>query len=169
MILLTSKKKNYMTIISDEDADLSKYNWTRDNSNGYFYRIHTERDYTQYKVYLHEEIGDRLGDRKRIIGECVDHINGNKNDNRRSNLRIVTQAQNNINKNPLSKRTNTGFTGIYENKDNSFTVKVGKKTVGKYDSIEEALYARIEYIYSVYKIDIFERVRTAAGTKEIYI
>lgn len=126
-MILTSKKKNYMTIISDEDKDLAKYNWTRDNSNGYFYRIHTEKDYTQYKVYLHEEIGDRLRDRKRMIGECVDHINGDKNNNQRSNLRIVTQAQNNINKNPLSKRTNTGFTGFMKTKIIVLLSRLGRK------------------------------------------
>lgn len=44
------------------------------------------------KVYVHRVI---LG---AMAGEEVDHINGDKRDNRRSNLRIVTHAQNHQNR-----------------------------------------------------------------------
>ena len=170
MITLTNAIQNERVLISDCDKNfLSKWNWTKDNSHDYFYRQKIDNDKVQHKTYLHRLVAQLKYKRKLKDNECVDHADGNKYNNTRENIRIVTYKQNRINNNPLSSRTNTGFTGIYENKDNSFTVKVGKKTVGKYDSIEEALYARLEYIYSTYKIDIYERVRTAAATKEIYI
>ena len=169
MITLTNAIQKQNVLISDCDKSfLSKWNWTKDNSHNYFYRQEIVNK-TQNKIYLHHVVAELKYKRKLNSGECVDHVDGDKRNNTRENIRMVTYKQNRINNNPLSSRTNTGFTGIHENKDNSFTVKVGKKTVGKYDSIEEALYARLEYIYSTYKIDIYERVRTAAATKEIYI
>ena len=48
-------------------------------------------------------------------GEEVDHINGNTLDNRKSNLRICTHAENLRNKNTKSKIT--GFKGVVYKKD----------------------------------------------------
>jgi hypothetical protein len=47
-------------------------------------------------------------------GEMVDHINRNKSDNRRCNLRIVNSRQNNLNR---KLKNNTGLIGISGFKD----------------------------------------------------
>jgi hypothetical protein len=46
-------------------------------------------------------------------GQYVDHINGNKFDCRRSNLRICTNGQNGMNRGP-SRISTTGFKGVYK-------------------------------------------------------
>jgi len=72
----------------------------------------------------------------------IDHINGNKNDNRIENLRSVNQAQNLQNR-KISKRNKSGYTGInFNKKRNRYLVSIGKKSVGWFKTLEEAIEAR---------------------------
>jgi len=75
-------------------------------------------------------------------GLVADHINQNTLDNRRSNLRIATIAQNAQNQ-MLQRRSSSGVRGVYYQTDRKkwhATIKLNgkKKFLGLYDTLEEA-------------------------------
>ena len=170
MITLTNAIQKQNVLISDCDKSfLSKWNWTKDNSHNYFYRQEIVNK-TQNKIYLHHVVAELKYKRKLNSGECVDHVDGDKRNNTRENIRMVTYKQNRINNNPLSSRTNTGFTGIHRHKKNNlYVVTVNKKQIGKFITIEKAINAKCDFIEAIYKIDVRERWRVAAKTKGVEI
>lgn len=92
-------------------------------------------------VYLHRYIMEAPK------GSIVDHINGNTLDNRRSNLRIVDRKTNN--RNCHANRSKSGHRGVYwsdQSKKWNAQIGVNRKStsLGHYDSIKDALKARIE-------------------------
>lgn len=75
----------------------------------------------------------------------IDHINGNKLDNRRENLRICTRSQNNCNK-PKQRNNTSGFKGVWFNKRAGkfySAIKIQKKSIylGCFSTVEEAALA----------------------------
>ena len=95
--------KGKFAIVDDED-----YN----RLSGYRYYFHVKgyamrwlgRNHSPCETYLHHDI---LG--KPPAGMVVDHINRDKLDNRKSNLRFVTRAQNRVN----SRKTRYGAYSDY--------------------------------------------------------
>lgn len=89
----------------------------------------------------------------RIIIDCpenkfIDHINHNKLDNRKHNLRIVTKQQNAFNMKKPSTNT-SGYKGVGFHKQRNkwrARIMVDNKDIslGLYDTIEEAIKARKE-------------------------
>lgn len=78
--------KGQSAIVDDEDFEsLSKRKWCALTSGKSFYAV---RHHGEKFVYMHREI---MATPK---GMDTDHINGDKLDNRRSNLRAVLHAQN---------------------------------------------------------------------------
>lgn len=75
------------------------------------------------------------------LPENVDHINGDKTDNRIENLRAATATQNKYNRGKL--RTNTsGHKNLNQTAAGTWQVIVSRKYVGTFSTIEEALKAR---------------------------
>lgn len=96
-IELTQGKK---TIIDDEDFNtLSKFKWSF--SNGYAAKKITGNR----NLFLHTLVMNPPA------GKKVDHINGDSLDNRKSNLRICTQAQN-LRNQKIGKRNKSGYKGV---------------------------------------------------------
>lgn len=95
--------KGKVTIVDDEDYEfLSSFKWHF--SRGYAWRNITIARGKGTTISMHRVImGLEMGDERQ-----ADHINGNKLDNRRSNLRICSNAENQ--RNTKTPTTNTsGF------------------------------------------------------------
>jgi hypothetical protein len=74
---------------------------------------------------------------------CVDHINGNRSDNRRINLRLATIGQNNQNLNKIKNNNTSGVRGVHwraRNKRWEARIKVQGKEIylGYFKDIKEA-------------------------------
>ena len=79
-------------------------------------------------------------------GYTVDHKNHLRYDNRKSNLRICTQAQNNMNQRLRSCNT-TGCIGVYYDRGKyQAKIFINNETInlGRYDNFEDAVKARKE-------------------------
>lgn len=86
-----------VALVDDEDYDwLSPYSW-RYNNNGYA-RTVVYGNSTRKDMYMHRMI------LRADQGMIVDHINGDKLDNRRDNLRKVSAQENSANSAKKSKR-----------------------------------------------------------------
>jgi hypothetical protein len=80
--------------------------------------------------------------------KVVDHIDKNKLDNRKINLRICYQVKNTYNS-PMKKNNSSGFTGVFFSKDkNKYYANImikGKNIfLGYFENIEDAIKKRLE-------------------------
>jgi len=132
-------KKIYLTqgkvTIVDDDMfeELSKFKWSF-LSSGY-----ARRAVGQKSILMHREI------MKATVGGYVDHINGNKLDNRKSNLRICTMYENGANRG-VNKNNKSGYKGVsWDSQRNKWFAKVehaGKQiALGRYENIKDAVSA----------------------------
>lgn len=114
------------TMIDTEDLEKVRYiKWKLSNSG---YVMNTPK-YKGNNKYMSRIILD--------TDQFVDHINHNKLDNRKSNLRIVTRSQNQMNVN---------YKGVYKLNNGKYSakIKLNQKQIhlGVYIFEEEAYYAR---------------------------
>jgi len=86
---------------------------------------------------------------KLIMGEgIVDHINGNKLDNRRSNLRLTDKSGNSINRPKQRGKYLSQYRGVSKHKDRWRAYAEHKKvkhSLGVYDSETDAALARDKF------------------------
>lgn len=119
--------------------DLEDYNKIKDycwfvNSNGYITaRCNNKQHILFHRVLFPDSI-------------TVDHITHNTSDNRKCNLRIATQSQNNINRS-IMKNNTSGVTGVYwHKKDKRWVarIKFNKKSIylGSFVNFEDAVKVR---------------------------
>lgn len=126
--------QNKVAIVDDDDYEyLSQWKWYY-NRSGY-----ATRNESGHQILLHRlliESGD----------DYVDHINRNKLDNRKCNLRICSNSQNQANSTKRSNNT-SGYKGVSFNKQSKkwtaqITVNKNRIHLGYFDSPEDAA---IEY------------------------
>lgn len=109
--------RGQIALISPEDSDLNNQTWSplKERSGGY-YAIGTVQG---RRVLMHRIILGRILGRLLDRTEQCDHIDLNKLNNQRSNLRLATGSQNQQNK-PKPASNTTGYKGV------SFDKKRGK-------------------------------------------
>lgn len=133
--------------VDDEDFEyLNQWKWfynrTGKTDNGY-----AERSSRKSASIRMHRLVMKLDDKNLFI----DHINHNGLDNQKHNLRIVTSAQNQFNKNP-NKDAASKYKGVYkEIRQNRNSIK-----------IYEYWRAKIEFNYKVYHIGYFKNETDAA-------
>lgn len=108
-----------------------------------FSGIYAKCDKSRYgKRFMHEFILEKKNDK-----DVIDHINKNKLDNRKENLRICTNQQNLFNS-KLAKNNTSGYTGV---RWNGFSwvayIKYNNKRInlGSFDNIEDAIRERLKF------------------------
>lgn len=112
MNLTINLTQGKIAIISEVDIDLTILKW-------YYDVKYAKRSLNPGCEFLHRVIAERNINRTLTEFEFVDHINLNKLDNTRQNLRVVNRSQNGANRNILSNNK-SGFKGV------SFHKKTGK-------------------------------------------
>jgi hypothetical protein len=117
-----------------EDLDkVQEYKWT---DMGHYFKSQ------ELNQYLHRFIIDYIGT------EDIDHINGDKLDCRKSNLRIISHSLNGSNQ-KLSSKNTSGVTGVsYDSSRDKWKaeIKVNKErfNLGRFGTKDEAIIARLK-------------------------
>lgn len=131
----TEKEEKF--IIDKEDFDLiNSFDVYWFIEDGYV-RAQTEKNHIRKRINMHRVIIGAKDD------EIVDHINTNRADNRRSNLRITNKSNNAINCKPKGK---FGLQGVSFHKGKyrvNITVRGKRLYLGTYETLEEAMNIRI--------------------------
>ncbi len=135
------KNKSYFIVDIDDVETIQSYYWTLDK-NGY---VVSKEHVSRSTIRLHKLLCPNFKE--------VDHINQNKLDNRKCNLREATRQENVINR-PKSKSNSSGFIGVYwSKKDQSWysQIKFNYRTIHlgyaktKEEAITNRLQAELEY------------------------
>ena len=128
--------QNKYSIVDDEDFDLlNQFKWSVMNVG---YAIRQDLN-TKKFILMHRHI---LNAPDKFL---VDHINGDKLDNRKENLRLCTKSQNMMNRDKTINNT-SGFKGVYFRKDTKkwgAQIKLNYKNIslGSYNTKEDAVKA----------------------------
>lgn len=137
-IILYDKECNEIARAKIDLEDVKKcekYKWTIKKDDGYVRNLRNVG-------YLHRFIMDCPKDM------VVDHINHNKLDNRKENLRVCSESENKFN-HKIYKSNTSGYPGVnWHKKANKWRVRIqveGKEiSLGLYENFEEAVRVRKE-------------------------
>ena len=137
--------RGQVAVIDDIDADLAEFKWcVQAHHSGDFYAVRNAAHPKRMKVLLHRVILERVIGRPLTKTELTDHVSGDKLDNRRTNLRIATNAQNLRNRGKQRNNT-TGFKGVaWHRTSEKWTAQIvvnGKKMHLGYFTTPEAAHA----------------------------
>lgn len=130
--------RGMFAIVDDDDFDsLSKHKWCAHRGGGTWYATRnivtgsrTTRDRKWKMIMMHREILGEL-----CVNRTVDHVNGDGLDNRRSNIRVASRAENMRNIKPRKHSSVYKGVGIHNGRWRSRIMIDGKTVyVGIFDS-----------------------------------
>jgi len=133
----------HFVLVDPEDfAELSQHKWSASNKRGMVYAVRRKEGRT---VYMHREI------MKAPKGYVVDHKNCRIWDNRRSNLRVCTQGQNQVNRGPRGAESR--FVGVLR-RGKRWEARISHRgkvyCLGRFDTEIEAAQARDRKAYELH-------------------
>jgi len=144
-LIQLANNKGTALVDADDFEELSKYKWYRQNGAGYACRgasVKEKKNGSTSNIFMHRHI---MNAKK---GTCVDHKDGAKLDNRRVNLRFLSNMENARNSGPC-KTNNSGHRGIVWNDlCNKWQARIMHKRksyhLGLFDNINDAIQCRKE-------------------------
>lgn len=122
-----ARRKNEIRYHKDE-------NFVKKNSHGYYQLSYNGKKYLAHHIVL------ILNGFKINKNDVVDHIDGNKENNKIDNLRITTVSENNRNK-TKNKNNTSGVTGVIKNKGKNYWAAVAQDLDG--NRVEKCFNIRI--------------------------
>ena len=133
-ICIATTSMGIQHIFDAEDYEKVKNISWRMTNYGYIYGL-----YNNKQIFIHKLITN-------FKYPTIDHINGNKLDNRKCNLRPATPSQNAMNKHKIPK---SGYIGVYHRKDNNkwaakICINYKRIYLGSFDNLEDAIIARLK-------------------------
>lgn len=138
--MITITKNKFAIVDADDFQRLNKLKW----------QFHSKGYAANGKILMHRLILDAKK------GQQIDHINGDKLDNRKCNLRLCTNSQNHMNKPKAPKKTSSKYKGVWWCKYKKrwrVNIKINKKKIhiGDYKNEDDAGQAYNDAAISIFK------------------
>ena len=147
MVILEDSAHQCFLIDESQLALVMNYFWVVDKRNGY-----VKTSINGATVYLHRFLMNVTK------GKVINHKNHNRNDNRLANLEIVSPLDNARLRTIRSKTAKTGYTNITKI-DSGYLLQLSGNHIGIYDTIIEALEAKISATKKLWDIDLSEQIK----------
>jgi hypothetical protein len=135
LVGLTFKGERYL-LDKEDYSKICNLTWIRDLARGYIY---ARKTHSKTAIYMHHLIIE-------APNGCIDHINLDKSDNRKDNLRICTIQQNSFNRGKHKGKRLSIYKGVTQNaKRNKYIAQIRKEgkiyRLGYFETEEEAAFA----------------------------
>lgn len=139
-----------VALVDDEDFDyLNQFKWQE--SNGYAVRRHHIKMNNGKQIRIMMRMHRIINNTPK--GFFTDHVNGQKLDNRKNNLRTATKSQNGLNR-TKQKNNTSGFKGVSWHTQTKkwiaqFTTFGKHYSLGLYDDPREAHKAYLNFVSNI--------------------
>ena len=146
-VILADSSNQCFMVDESQLANVLNFFWVVDKVSGY-----VKTSINGATVYLHRFLMNVPN------GKVVNHINHQRNDDRLENLEIVSPLDNSRLRTIRSKNSKTGYTNITQIGDGRYLLQLSGNHIGIYDTIIDALKAKISAAKKLWDIDLSEQI-----------